>query len=555
MKNRFFMAMLGSLVFMLMLSGCGEDDVINDGDEPSIIDPIDYELGSNDGIIIFYGDSIYTEGTGLSVNETVVTITAVGTYSAIGTLNDGQLLVDTEDEGNINIVLDGVDMTSATSGPIFIKSANQVNIILNEGSENYLTDADEYVYEGDDDEPNAALHSKANMTISGEGALMVTANYNDGITSKDGLVIMDGTYIVKAADDAIRGKDYLLIEGGSFSLEAGGDGLKSDHEADVDWGYITIKAGDFVITSENDGIQAETDLTIEYATMAIVAGGGYSAKLGSDVSAKGLKAGDELKVVDGEFDINTADDAIHSDNSIVIDGGGFVLGTGDDGIHGEVTLAVNGGNILIEHSYEGIESVGITINDGNIHVTSSDDGINAAGNSGRDNYLTINGGYIVVDADGDGLDANGYVEMNAGIAIVNGPTQRNNGALDYDATFAMKGGTLIAVGSSGMAQAPTSGTSSQYGLMAVFGENQKSANTLVHIQNEAGEDIVTFAPSKAYQSVVFSSPVLQTGTTYSLYFGGSSTGTETDGLYDGGTYSGGSLYKTFNISGTITTIQ
>lgn len=125
----------------------------------------------------------------------------------------------------------------------------------------------------------------------------------------------------------------------------------------------------------------------------------------------------------------------------------------------------------------------ITINDGTIHLVASDDGINASGGNGEaamggppmrgggpggfesgDSYLYINGGYIPVDANGDGIDANGPIEMTAGTVIVNGPTNDGNGLLDYLGAFNISGGYLVAVGSSGMAKAPST-TSTQYSAM------------------------------------------------------------------------------------------
>src|SRR5690606_36740362 len=124
------------------------------------------------------------------------------------------------------------------------------------------------------------------------------------------------------------------------------------------------------------------------------------------------------------------------------------------------------------------------------------------------------------------------IEMTGGVVIVNGPTANNNGALDYDGTFSITGGTLIAVGSAGMPAAPGQ-TSSQYSVLVAFDAVQE-AGTLVHLQTSAGEDVVTFAPEKPYQSIVFSSPDLAEGAGYDVYTGGSAGGTATDGLYTSG---------------------
>jgi hypothetical protein len=281
----------------------------------------------------------------------------------------------------------------------------------------------------------------------------------------------------------------------------------------------------------------------------------------------------------GTFTIDAADDALHSNGNITVNGGSFSLASADDGMHADSTLVVNEGNIQITRSYEGIESAVITLNGGDIHIVSSDDGINVAGGAdgsgmnpgmgqggrpwrggepGQDAftytgnyYLYINGGYVAIEASGDGIDANGVVEMTDGVVLVNGPTETMNGALDHMA-FTMTGGYLVAAGSSQMAMAPGQ-NSSQYSVLIYF-ESTQPAGTLVHIQNSAGEDILTFAPTKEYQSIAFSSADLVNGETYTIYIGGNSTGTVTDSLVQDGTYIPGTAYTSFTVSGVVTTV-
>jgi hypothetical protein len=175
----------------------------------------------------------------------------------------------------------------------------------------------------------------------------------------------------------------------------------------------------------------------------------------------------------------------------------------------------------------------------------------AGGHMGERGLFYIKGGYIYINAAGDGIDIGGSIEMTDGTVIVNGPTSSADGALDFT-DFNIKGGTIIAAGSSGMAQS-LSTSSGQYSVMITYSSSQ-SANTLVRIESSSGEDIVTFAPAKTYQSFVFSSPVLKKGETYTVYSGGSSTGTAVDGMYTGGIYSGGTKYTDFTVSSIVTTI-
>lgn len=515
------------------------------------------------GQILLAGASISANSEGVEINDNVATITAAGTYTLSGTLNDGQIIVDTKDEADVTLILNGVNLSSSTNAPLVILKAENALLALAEGTENYLTDGEDYIFDDpDEDEPDAALFSKSDLTIYGEGALTVNANYNDGIKSKDGLIITGGNIKVNSVDDGIQGKDYLMITNGDITVDALGDGLKSSNDEDSTLGYVKIEGGNFNITSGADAIQAETNITISDGTLTLTAGGGSNASLGEDDSAKAIKANVAVTIEGGNFFINSADDAIHANENIVINAGYFAIASGDDGIHADLTLEINNGEINISKAYEGIESSTVTINGGTIQIVSSDDGINVAGGvdgsspgrfgpSSGNNFLYINGGYIVVDANGDGLDANGSITMTAGTVLVNGPTSSGDSALDYDGSFNISGGYLLAVGSSGMAQAPDQ-TSSQYSILVNF-DSFLPAGTLIHIENSDGEEVMTFAPSKNYQSIAFSSAELLNGSTYDVYYGGSSTGTETDGLYDGGTYTAGTEYTSLTLSDVETT--
>jgi hypothetical protein len=329
------------------------------------------------------------------------------------------------------------------------------------------------------------------------------------------------------------------------------------------------------ITAGGDTISAQTDVMVTSGELTLNAGGGSSARTGETTSTKGIKGLVSVNIDGGTFIIDTADDAIHSNGSLVVNGGSFIIATGDDGMHSDATLEINGGEIQITGSYEGIESAVITINAGTIHVLSSDDGINVAGGvdgSGTPGgmptrgggpsqdmfsysgsyYLYINGGYISVEARGDGLDINGAIEMTGGVLLVNGPVENMNGALDYDGTFNITGGFFVAVGSAGMAMAPSQ-SSSQASILVNFSYAQQ-AGTLISIQDSAGNAILTFAPTKEYQSIAFSSPDLVNGATYNIYLGGNASGTMVDSLLQDGTYSGGNQYTSLTLSGMVTSV-
>jgi hypothetical protein len=525
--------------------------------------------------IVLNGDAITADGAGVAVEGSVATITAAGIYAISGVLTDGQIVVDSADAGAVQLLLNGVDLRSSSSAPINIRNAEEIVIVLAANTMNAVTDGATYLFtDAEQDEPNAAIFSKSNLTITGDGALTVQGNYNDGIASKDGLIIAGGVITVNAIDDGIRGKDYLVVKAGELTVNAGGDGLKSDNEEDAAKGYILVESGIIRVTSGGDALTAQSDVLVAGGEFILVTGGGRAAGVDDTTSAKGIKAVAAVQIDGGAFTIDAADDALHSNGTLVLNGGSLALASGDDGIHADAALTINDGDVRITYSYEGIESAVITLNGGAVYVTASDDGVNVAGGvdgSGMNQgprpgggpgrapggqsqetftytgseYLYIHGGYLVVDAAGDGLDANGAIEMTGGVVLVNGPTENMNGALDYDATFNMTGGYLVTAGSAGMAQAP--GANSSQNALLISG-------TLVHIQDSAGNDILTFAPAKQYQTIAFSSPALVSGESYTIYSGGSASGALNDGLYQEAGYTPGAEYTSFTIDSPVTII-
>jgi energy-converting hydrogenase Eha subunit E len=498
------------------------------------------------------------EGSGATVDGNIVTITSAGTYGISGTLDEGQIVVYTQDNAVVKLILNGADITCSTGAPVYIINADKTVVTLAEGTENYITDGDSYIFEdAASDEPNAVVFSKDDLTINGGGRLTVKANYNNGIASKDDLKITGGSITVNAVNDGIKGRDCIGIKDGIITVNAGGDGMQSNNDEDPEKGFVSIEGGTIDITAGADGIQAETGILIIGGDITMATGGGSSISTAD--SAKGLKTGVSMTIEGGTIDIDSADDSVHSNGSIVINGGLLALASGDDAIHADSTIEINGGDINIARCYEGIESANISINDGEIHLVSSDDGINAVsddggipvmgppgpGQDGGNDHLYINGGYIVVDALGDGFDVNGSVYMTSGSLIINGPVRNDNGALDYTGVFQMTGGFLVVVGSAGMAQTPSqSSTQSSMGLRY---SSPQAAGTMIHIETEDGLEVLTFVPTKAYQSVVLCSSQLKKGATYVVYSGGSSTGAVTDGLYTGGTYTPGTELGSFTL--------
>lgn len=586
--------------------------------ESTLLSSINVSSGDSESVgeadtFIELGDNITVDGNGATVENNKVTITSAGTYSIKGSISDGQIIVNSGDEDKVYIILNGVNITCSNSAPIYVKNSKKTIISLADNTENYVTDGESYVFEDEStDEPNATIFSKSDLIFIGNGSLNVQGKYNNGITSKDDLKIQSGNITVNAVADGIRGKDSVAITDGNITINSGQDGIKSNNDKDEDKGYVLVESGKINITSGEDGIQGEKSVFVKDGDITIVSGGGSQnstkksdagaepgMRKGFDpnasnapdgnntkpssvepptteatteeesISTKGIKAGTNIIIDNGTFTIDSCDDSLHSNDTLLINSGTFNIASGDDGIHSDSTLTINGGNIDITKSYEGIESEVITINNGNINVVASDDGINASSGSESETsvengpvdpknqaassnaVININGGYTTVDASGDGVDSNGSIYMKDGTLIVNGPTNGGNGALDYDGKFEATGGVIVAAGSLGMAQGLSS-ESTQNSIKISL--SSQEANTLVHVESESGEEILTFAPAKQYSSVIVSSPELKTGSTYKVYVGGSSTGTSNHGLYSDGTYTKGEEIGSAQISSTSTDI-
>lgn len=530
-------------------------------------------------------NTVDIDGSGASADDGKITIAAAGTYIVSGSLSDGQIMVDAQSDDVVRIVLNQANISCTTSSAICAVQSKKVILTLAEGTENELADGARYIYDdAEADEPDAALFSKDDITINGGGSLKVTGNYQNGIRTKDHLIIVSGILDVTAVTDGIKGKDSITVKDGSITVHAGNDGIKSNNDSNPDKGYILLENGTYQITAGRDGIQAETVLQIQDGSYQITTGGGSSEAqtkrpdrmqpssadptqdTSDSVSMKGLKASGAIFITDGSLVIDSADDTVHSNGNITISEGSFTLSTGDDGVHADSGLTINGGTIDITESYEGLEALTIDINGGTIHLTASDDGINAAGgnDSGSDNgfgadmfavtedaYIRITDGYVYVNAEGDGVDSNGRLYMDGGILLVDGPVSGGNGALDYDGDAEITGGIVIAAGSSGMAE-NFSESSSQNSMLVYYSETQ-TAGTLLNLSDTQGNSIISYIPAKDYQSVVISCPNLETGGSYILSAGGEVQGEETDGYYGALSYSGGTTMYEILLDSTIIT--
>ncbi len=502
---------------------------------------------SEDGsaIITLSGDTASCSSNAVVISGSTVTITDEGTYILSGNL-EGMVIVNADDQDKVQLVLDGVSIHSPTSAAIYIREADKVFITTSEGSENTLSNGGVYTAI-DDNNIDAAVFSKADLTLNGEGTLTIQAAAGHGVVSKDDLVLTSGSYTITAEKHGLSGKDCLNIAGGSYTITSGKDGLHAEHDEDASLGSLNITGGDFIINAQGDGISASSNLSIQDGTYNIATGGGaanapasgsggdsfrygyrgYVSEDQDNTSTKAVKAGLLLNIQGGSFVIDSAEDALHSNGDLTISDGTFSIGAGDDGIHADNAVTISGGDIDIQQSYEGIEGLSIDIQGGNISLIASDDGLNAAGGNdssgfggrGGDMFLseegaciTISGGKLHLSASGDGIDSNGDLRITGGETYVSGPTNSGNGTLDYNGSASITGGIFVGAGSSGMAQ--NFGSSTQGVIMVNVSSGQ--AGSTITLRSSSGNTLVSWEADKTYTSVIVSSPEIQQGETYTL---------------------------------------
>ena len=432
------------------------------------------------------GDSAACDSDAVTIEGSRITIGAEGVYVLSGTLADGQIVVNAGETDKVQLVLAGADITSSTSAAIYALEADKVFVTLAEGTENTLTNGGAYVAI-DDNNIDAVIFAKTDLTLNGSGSLTVNAQAGHGVVSKDDLVITGGSYTITAASHGLSGKDSIAIADGAFSITSGKDGIHAENTDDLSLGTLYITNGSYTITAQGDAVSAQGALQIDGGTFDLYTGEGSASvdmttsdvsqmggpRGGMDaqtevtatateedtVSQKGIKGESTYTINGGVFTIDSADDCLHAGGAMTLAAGEFTLSSGDDAVHCDDALTIQSGAFTIPYCYEGIEGLSITIEDGTFDITSSDDGLNAAGGTDSsgfggfggqpqdtftadsDSFITINGGTFTIVSSGDCIDSNGALTINGGTLDLtcNGS---GNTTMDCDGTYANNGGNI-----------------------------------------------------------------------------------------------------------------
>ena len=427
--------------------------------------------------ITLSGKTAACNSSNVQIEDGVVTIKAAGVYVLSGTFTDGTIVVDAGDDDKVQLVLDGVSITAADYAAIYAKNADKVFVTLAEGAGNSLTVSGDYV-QTDDNNVDAVIFAKCDLTLNGTGSLTVKDNTGHGIVSKDDLVVTGGTYTIYSQNHCLNGKDSVRIADGTFNLSCDEDGIHAGNDDQQD-GYVYIEGGDINISVGDDAIHAEG--------LLIITGGDIDVSK----SCEGVE-GDKILVTGGDIDVISSDDGFNAA------GGSSGSGDNHDGFGGGPGM----------------------------------DGVDMDADS--DAYILITGGTININADGDGIDSNGCIGITGGSVYVLGSSDNGNGAMDYGICAAITGGEIVAVGGSGMAQG-FGDESTQCSALVNFDEWVDAGETIT-LTDSDGKEVLSYRVDKKFNSVVISTSDMKQGETYTLTVGDQSSTFTLDDI----TYSEGS---------------
>lgn len=437
-----------------------------------------------------------------------------------------------------------------------------------------------------------------------DGGNFTIQSSGDGIQAETNLSIYDGSFTITSGGGAVNGADHTENRGGGFGRPGGNRPDSANSQTSPEMPSQPAESGQTpseMPSQPAEGGQTPSEMPSQPAEGEQSSSGNesdYSELIfdpddfddtstddsDTTVSTKGIKAGNALLIQQGTFVIDSADDAIHSNYSVTIDGSSFQLSSGDDGIHAETYLNINGGTTTIAESYEGLEAAQIHISGGTTQVSSSDDGLNATGGSsfelvdgllvlkdisssdteqtfgGRggmfeveDNCdITISGGNLTVTtSNGDGIDSNGSLNVSGGTVLVFGSSSGGEGALDYTGSSSISGGTLVALGSSGMAQSMEPDDS--HATLMVTWDEVQPAGTRLTLCTQQGEILCSLQSTNSFQTAVIGTDSLSAGQEVSLYTGG--TVNSDSQLLTMGTLSDGELLCEVTLSEGVTNIS
>ena len=526
---------------------------------------IDMDKAAKPHIILKNADITSADGAALYVAQAdkVFVTLADGT---VNTLSNGGSFAETA-EGVDGAVFSKDDITFNGTGTLTVNSS----------AGHAIVGKDDVAFTGGTYLLNAASHGvDANDSVRTVNASLTIYAGKDGVhadnaddETKGFVYIAGGSLEISAEGDGISATADVTVEDGAIDIVSGGGSANAEKKTSDGWGQFgggrmggdrpgddggwpsmpggdppdkpdgdapEKPDGDFPGGPDGDDGAEELAFTSDQSASA----GQLAATSDSDsTSIKGIKSDGNIAVNGGSITVDAADDALHANGSVTVGNGTLTLTSGDDGVHANDTLTVSGGAITVTDCYEGLEALSINVTGGTVSVTADDDGLNAAGGSddsgfggmrGGDKFggkggfgategaeINLSGGQISIRAGGDGIDSNGSVTISGGNTMVDCPTQGDTSPFDYETTAAITGGTLVATGSSMMAEGFTENT--QGYIAARVGS--ASQGTDLTVTDGRGNILVDVTPDNSFNYVLISTPEMVSGQTYTLTVGGS----------------------------------
>ena len=412
--------------------------------------------------ISLQGTTATVSGDGVTVNGSTVEITKAGTYIVEGTASKVQLKVAAGKEDEVQIVFKNATLKN-TEAPLLVDTAKKVILTVADGTKNEVADESTSTVKG-------AIYSDSDLTINGKGSLTVTGAASNAIKSKDGIRIVDATVTTTAKKHGVAANDFVNVSGATLNLSADEDGIHSDNEDDVLLGNIYLTNTNITVNAGDDGINASNTMLID-----------EGATIDVQKSEEGLEAR-LIHQVGGTVTVKSSDDGLNAKD--------WTLESSEGQGPGQQTKTVKAEAANVKN-------------------------LDQAGEV----KIVIDGGTLTVDAEGDGLDANGSIEINGGTVVVNGPTSGANAALDYDDNGKLNGGTVLFVDNGEMTMGFGSDSSQAFLMVSVQG----TAGTTVEVVDSSGKTVASLKASKAFSTVLISSPEIKEGEKYTIKVGSNST--------------------------------
>lgn len=466
-----------------------------------------------------------TATDGVTVEDGTLTITKAGTYKLSGEYQ-GQIKVETADSDAVRLVLDNANITNSSGAALNVVNADEVILYSASGTTNTISDGADYTATGEDD-PDAVVYSKVDLTIAGEGTLKVNGNHEDGIHTSDSLVIASGTLEVNAANTGIKGKDYVDILGGTINVTAQQDGVKSTNDTDEGQGWTRLSNGTVTVNAGDDGFKASRvveisggSLTVEQSDEGIeaqyinVSGGNVNVTSADDGMNASLKTSDSEST---DSSANTSDTANQQQNS---QQQGSLPGGQQNGTSNQQQQGMGQPPAMSGTSQDGTSQNGTTGTGQQGMGQPPQGGMPGGGGGGTfeviDAAINVSGGHVTVNAEGDGIDSNGVTTLSGGTLIVNGPSQGGNAALDTNGDLLLNGATVLSGSTADMFEAPS--TNSMSGYLKLTNSSGFEQGSTVQVADSSGKVVANYKVTKSnVQLVLVSSSSIVKGQSYTAY--------------------------------------